>query len=216
MWNTVKTRVATNRCMKRHFSIFRWMRPPLSEADLPVWARTRLEERKEQLDNLAKEKSELFALLSKDKDGFFNEKDQLLRLIEAEKLEKRDIAQEKQKQVDELKLQLLKTESMYEAIVSNRALIEVGIRKMTSSGTMTQRWKKFFDTHIVNSQGKFQDKARKLFEQLNSHSDEKSIVKELKEFIHQLSKPHHRPMTASGRGLVCGEFMKLTCLYRYQ
>ena len=53
--------------------------------------------------------------------------------------------------------------------------------------------------------------AKALLEQVECDVDEGAVVRELQDFVHELSKSHHRVSGIPGDGIVCGGEQPLEC-----
>ncbi|EKX44301.1 hypothetical protein GUITHDRAFT_109756 [Guillardia theta CCMP2712] len=144
----------------------------------------RLAEEKEKLDQ---RRSEEIQRLVKDK------RDEAKRLVKAmKKCEKhytRNLA--------DLSERVLYVDAQRVAVLNNRALIEIGIRRITSELSLSAGVRRIVNKHLLQTskQGKMLSMhSKRVCKELGQYdflTDEQSVMKELTVLRHEISKPLH-------------------------
>jgi len=160
----------------------------------------RLQEKDDRLKAMEKEKDDRLKAMEKEKDERLKEKDERLR--------------EKDNQLREKVAELLMARAKLGAVAGNRPIVEIGLTKMyPAEGSLTSRWHKFAEENVFEPgrPGKLRTAVAKLLSELDCETQQSAVEKELKDFIHELSKPMHHLERTPGNGVVIGGPEPLGC-----
>ena len=119
-------------------------------------------------------------------------------------------------QVADLKIASLIEMTRLQAIMSNRTLIEGGAMKLfrkqeKKSASFSQRVEAVVQSAFL-PEGKLTSSTMDILHELGCTSSPSSILKELSDLPHELSKDHHRTPSLRGRGIADGGDEPLGCI----
>ena len=144
----------------------------------------RLAEEKEKLDQ---RRSEEIQRLVADKRG------EIKRLMKTMKKCEKHYT----KNLADLSERVLYVDAQRIAVLNNRALIEIGIRRITSELSLSAGVRRIVNKHLLqtNNQGKMLSMhSKRVCKELGQYdflTDEQSVMKELTVLVHEISKPLH-------------------------
>jgi len=95
----------------------------------------------------------------------------------------------------------------YSAILCNRHLLEMGLRRFSPGERMTRAYKEFANTHLFEKWGTLMPKAKQVLTDIVNVTGlsvaSEDVARDLKDLVHELSKDIHYPLM-NETGFLCG------------